>query len=229
MSIVNLITRTPPVIANYQFDAVLEDTLEFSVDIPTYPIESGASISDHRIVNPCRYRLTGIVSNSPVMNPNSLEHLTTIAGSIGVGALSNLTNNPMVAAVAGLSIGFLAGSDGTRASAALERLVEILEGNAPFDIDAGDILLKNMCITQIRRTKNPENENGLVFELDLAEFITLDRLSTDGQPSHAQLKPNDKAQSGCVKAVQEGWKNLKEASTDAIEKLRNLDIYDLWD
>ena len=228
MSIVNLITRTPPVIGGYQFDAVLEDTLEFSVDIPTYPIESGASISDHRILKPCRYRLTGIVSNSPVMNPSSLSYWGGLAGSIGVGALSNLTNNPLVAAVAGLSIGFLAGTDETRAGAALERLVQILEGNEPFEIDAGDVQLKNMCITNIRRTKNPENENGLVFELDLAEMITLDRLNSDGQPAHTQLIKDDPSQSACTKAIQEGWKNLKEAGTEAINKLKDLDITDLW-
>lgn len=227
MSIINLITREPPVIGGYQFDAVLEDTLEFGVEIPTYPIESGASISDHRILKPCQYRLTGIVSNSPPMNPNSLSYWGQVAGSIGVGALSNLTNNPLVAAVAGLSIGFLAGTDETRAGAALERLVEILEGKKPFAVDAGDVQLQNMCITNIRRTKNPENENGLVFELDLAEFITLDRLNTNGQPSHEQLIKDDKSETGIVKSVQEGWKSLKEASSDAINKLKNLDIANL--
>ena len=228
MSIVNLFTRTPPVICGYQFDAVLEDTLEFSVEIPTYPIESGASIADHRIVKPCRYRLIVAVTNGPIMNPNSLGYWGSLAGSIGVGALSNLTNNPLVAAVAGMSIGFLAGTDGTRASAALERLIEILEGEEPFDIDTGDLQLKNMCITNIRRRKTPENENGLVAELELEEYITLDRLSTNGQPSHTQLKKGDKAQSACVKSVQEGWKNLKDAGSEAINKLKEFDITDLW-
>lgn len=227
MSIINLISRKPPSICGYQFDGVLEDSLEFSVDIPKYPIESGAQIADHRIINPCRYRITGIVSNTP-MNANSLGYIGSLVGGTAVGALSNLTNNPLVAAVAGLSIGFLAGTDGTRASAALERLILILEGEDPFDVDAGDVQLKNMVIVNITRDKDPENENGLVFTLELQEFVTLDRLSTDGQPSHKQLREGSVEQSGISKVVSEGWKNTKEAASNAIQKLKDFDIADLW-
>ena len=219
MSIINLISRKPPEICGYQFDAVLEDELDMSVEIPSYPIESGAQISDHRIIKPIKYRITGIVSNKP-MNPNSLGYIGSLVGGVGVGALSNLTKNPLVASVAGLSIGFLSGSDGTRASSALERLIQILEGEEPFDVDAGDIQLKNMCVTRIRRMKNPDNENALVFELDLAEFVSLDRITSDGQPSHEQLKDGSVEQSGISAVVSKGWKNVKETASSTLDKIK---------
>lgn len=220
MSIINLISRKPPSICGYQFDAVLEDELDMSVEIPSYPIESGAQISDHRILNPIKYRITGIVSNTP-MNPNDLGYIGSLVGGVGIGALSNLTRNPLVAAVAGLSIGFLSGTDGTRSSSALERLIEILEGEEPFDVDAGDVQLKNMCITRIRRLKNPENENGLIFELDLAEFVSLDRLTSEGQPNHQQLREGSIEQSGISAQASKGWQNVKETTSNTINKIKD--------
>ena len=52
MAIVNILTRKAPTINGYEFDAVLEDTLEISNELTGYPIELGARASDHAITNP---------------------------------------------------------------------------------------------------------------------------------------------------------------------------------
>lgn len=96
MSIINIFTRKAPTIAGYSFDAVLEDTFEATVTITSIPIESGVRISDHRILNPFKWTMTGAISNNPVK-----VQLTDFLG----GALSNLTDNPIVSTVAGLSAG----------------------------------------------------------------------------------------------------------------------------
>lgn len=208
MGLLTLLTREPPKIAGYEFDAVLEDELDFSVTVPSYPVESGAEISDHRIINPCRYRITVAISNTPLS-----QSLLGFAGSMAGGLVPNLTDNPLVAAVAGMSAGFLASSDGTRASAALEHLIQMLEGAKPFDVQCGDITLKNMVITRITRRKDPENEGGLVAVLELQEFISLERLQSDGQPSHKQLRQDSPEQSACSKLVDKGVTAVKEAGT----------------
>ena len=52
MSIISIFTKRSPTMGGVEFDAVLEDTLDLSVEVTSYPIESGVRISDHRIMQP---------------------------------------------------------------------------------------------------------------------------------------------------------------------------------
>lgn len=211
MSIINLFTKQAPTLAGYSFDAVLEDSLEASVEWTSYPVETGVNVNDHRIIQPVKWTLTGAVSNNP-LQVQITDFLT--------GGLSNLTNNPYVATVAGLAAGFLSGSDETRSSTTLEFLINLMVAGEPFDIDAGDIQLQNMVIGRIGRTKNPENEQGLVFVADLQELITLDRIPQSGQPSQTMLRDGDPAKSGVSSLIRKGRVLAKEAS-DAVNTAAN--------
>jgi hypothetical protein len=202
VSIVQLFTKQAPTIAGYSFDAVLEDTFEATVEVTTYPIESGVRVSDHRILQPFKWSLVGAVSNNPLK-----VQLTDFLG----GALSNLTNNPLVASIAGLSAGFLAGSDETRASTTLQFLIVLMQSGDPFTIDAGDITLNNMVITRLSRTKDPSNENGLIFIADLQELITLERISFVGPPAPDQLRDGDQSKSAITRAINRGQKMVADA------------------
>lgn len=204
MSIINVFTKQAPTLAGYSFDAVLEDSLDASVEWTTYPVESGVNVNDHRIIQPIKWSLTGAISNNPLQ--------TQITDFLG-GALSNLTNNPYVATIAGLSAGFLAGSNETRASSTLLFLIDLMVSGDPFDVDAGDIQLKNMVISRIGRVKDPSNEQGLIFVADLQELITIDRLATLGQPRQSQLRDGDVAKSGLAGVVQKGQQLTKDATT----------------
>ncbi len=203
MSIINLFTAQAPTIAGYQFDAVLEDTLDISVEWTTYPVESGVNVNDHRIIQPVRWSLTGAVSNNPLK-----VQLTDFLA----GGLSNLTNNPYVAAVAGLAAGFLAGSNETRASTTLEFLINLMRYGEPFDVDAGDIQLKNMVISRIGRTKDMTNETGLIFVCELQELITLDRLQDLLQPRQIQLRDGDPTKSALAGVVKKGQQIAKDTA-----------------
>ena len=203
MSIINIFTRQAPTIAGYAFDAVLEDTFEANITVTSYPVESGVRISDHRILQPFKWTLTGAVSNNP---------LKVQPTDFAAGLLSNLTDNPLVATVAGLSAGWLAGSDETRSSTTLQFLLTLMQSGDPFDIDAGDILLKNMVITRLSRTKEPRNENGLEFVAELQELIILDRIQRDDAPSQDQLREGDPAESAVSRAVNRGQAIAKQAA-----------------
>jgi hypothetical protein len=182
MSIINIFTPKSPTINGIEFDAVLEDTFEASVTLTGYPIELGARASDHRIINPFRWSIVGAVSNTPLS-----ASLLDFAG----GGLSNFFDSGISATIAGLSAGFLAGSEETRSSAALAALISLMVNGEPFDIDAGDIQLTNMIIARIRRTKDPENEGGLIFEADLQEYPTLSTTLSKNQPALMLLSPAD--------------------------------------
>ena len=169
-------------VANYSFDAVVEETVEFETEFTGYPLENGVTINDHRIIKPARYTVRGITSNTPLK-----VSVTDFAG----GLVSNLSDNPLIGAVTGISAGYLAGSSDSRTAAAMQTFIDIMEGAEPFDVDTGEIQLKNMCITHITRTRNPETENALEVVLDLQEMILLDRINPDnGQPSHKKMRPD---------------------------------------
>lgn len=213
MSIINLFTKQAPTIAGYQFDAVLEDTLDISVEWTVYPVESGVNVNDHRIIQPIRWTMTGAVSNNPLK-----VQLTDFLA----GGLSNLTNNPYVAAVAGLAAGFLAGSNETRASTTLEFLINLTRAGEPFSIDAGDIQLQNMVISRIGRTKDNSNEQGLIFVCELQELITLDRLQNLTQPSQYQLRDNDPSKSSLASVVKKGQQIAKDTNDAVSASVNNV-------
>lgn len=213
MSIVNIFTRKAPTIATYSFDAVLEDTFEASVSITTFPIESGVRVADHRIFNPFKWTMTGAISNNPVKT-----HLTDFLG----GALSNLTDNPIASTVAGLSAGWLAGSNETRGSATLDFLIWLMSEYKPFDVDIGEVLLKNMAITRLSRTKEPRNEGGLEFIVELQEVIQLDRLASGTERWIYQLRDGDPSQSALARAVNKGQLIAKEASASVTNAVNNI-------
>lgn len=204
MSIITVFTKQAPTLAGYSFDAVLEDTLDLSVEWTSYPVETGVNVNDHRIIQPSRWTITGAIGNN--------ELTTQLTDFLG-GALSNLSNNALVSTVAGLSAGFLSGSSATRASTVLEQLIALMVSGEPFDIDAVDIQLQNMVISRIGRTKDNSNESGLIFVAQLQELITLDRLITLGQPSQSQLNSNDVSKSALSSLVTKGEQSLKNVTT----------------
>ena len=213
MSILTVFTKQAPTLAGYSFDAVLEDTLDVSVEWTTYPVETGVNVNDHRIIQPTKWSMTGAISNNELTT-----HLTDFLG----GAVSNLTDSSVVATVAGLSAGFLAGSSSTRSSAVLEQLIALTVAGEPFDVDAGDIQLSNMVISRLGRTKDPSNEQGLIFVAQLQELITVDRLVTLGQPSQSQLNSNDVSKSAVSSLVTRGEQSLKNVTTAISDSVNSL-------
>lgn len=196
MSLLNIFTPQSPTLGGLEFDAVLEDTFEAEVETTGYTVELGARVSDHRIVKPFRWRIVGAISNTPFSAGGVL------AAAAG-GAVSNVAG-PLGAVGVESALGFLAGSNEARGSAALEYLIDLMTQGEPFDIDAGDIQLTDMIITDLRRTKDPENEGGLIFEAELQEYPTLETTLTRNGATLSQLNPDDPSYSQAVANVNLG-------------------------
>lgn len=206
MSVVNILFRNSPRINGYTFDATLEDTIEASITLTDYPVEAGARVNDHRIINPIKYYMTGAVSNNPIK---------PIASDIA-GALTNsVSDNPYIAAVAGMAMGFLAGNNETRASSTLHALMDMMVAGYPFDVNAVDADLHNMVITRLSRTRDPSSENGLIFVAEMQELITLDRLPNKIHPSQSQLPDGDRVKSAAAATIRSGQK-LGIETSDAV-------------
>lgn len=202
MSIVNIFTKSAPTLAGMEFDAVLEDTLDVTATITDYTIEIGARVGDHRIINPIKWTLTGAVSNTPI-GPIPTDVLGGIVSELGGGGV--------LATLAGLSSGYLAGSDQTRASSTIDQLMMIMTQKDTFDIDAGDIQLTNMVITSMTRTKDASNEGGLIFTCELQELPTLSTVLSKQQPKQDQLRDGDPAKTGVAALINKGEIAVKEA------------------
>lgn len=210
--------KRSPLVNGFEFDAVLEDTFEASVELTRYPIESGVQVNDHRIVNPMKYYITGAIGSKPLrplISPNvSVDDLLGTA----IGAASNIfRDNPYVALVAGLSAGFLAGSDQSRGSATLEMFLRLMQQGLPFFVDAVDIQLKNMVITNMSRVRDPSTEEGLILVMEIQELITLDRITQSGgvSPNASQLIDGDPSQTAAVRAINRGQQMTSEAVSAA--------------
>lgn len=203
MSLVTLFTKTAPTLGGIEFDAVLEDTLELDIERTRYPIEVGALAVDHRIIQPFRWSITGAVSNNPI----------SVSATDFVGALSNFSGNGLAATAIGLSAGFLSGGDNTRAGSALEFLISLATGNETFDIDAGDIQLKNMSVVNITRTKTATNEGALIFTAQLEELTELGTLLSSLNPNQSQLLDGDPSQSQAAESIDKGEQGLQPVSS----------------
>lgn len=213
MSLINLLVKRGPQLGSLQFDAVLSDDLDASVDIVQYPIETGTPIADHIIYQPIRYTMTGAVSNNPLKV--SITDFT--------GALTNLVDdNPFIAAGAGLFAGWLSGSNETRSSTTLNTLLDFMYSGQVFTVDTGEITLNNMVIQRIGRSKDPENENGLIFVAELQQIVTLDRVTNGSQPAQYQLNSNDVSSTSISGLIERGYINVKTAATNVASRVTTL-------
>lgn len=216
---ISLFPVNAPLVAGYSFDAVLEDTLELNVELTDYPVESGVRPIDHAIIQPIRWSIVAMVGVEDLRGINSV--------GLASGVFSNaLANNALVSFAAGLSAGFLAGNSSTRASAALQFMIELMTSRVPFDVDAVDVQLKNMLITRLRRTKEPNNENGLMLIADLQELVMRDRISAMGQPTQDQLHDGDPSKTSATANMNRGSQagiQPSGATTLAVESVVNLE------
>ncbi|QXV72112.1 hypothetical protein Geezett_040 [Klebsiella phage Geezett] len=213
MSLINLLVKRGPQLGSLQFDAVLSDDLDASVDIVQYPIETGTPIADHIIYQPIRYTMTGAVSNNPLKV--SITDFT--------GALTNLVDdNPFIATGAGLFAGWLSGSNETRSSTTLNTLLDFMYSGQVFTVDTGEITLNNMVIQRIGRSKDPENENGLIFVAELQQIVTLDRVANGSQPAQYQLNSNDVSSTSISGLIERGYINVKTAATNVASQVTTL-------
>ena len=213
MSLINLLVKRGPQLGSLQFDAVLSDDLDATVDIVQYPIETGTPIADHIIYQPIRYTMTGAVSNNPLKV--SITDFT--------GVLTNLVDdNPFIAAGAGLFAGWLSGSNETRSSTTLNTLLDFMYSGQVFTVDTGEITLNNMVIQRIGRSKDPENENGLIFVAELQQIVTLDRVANGSQPAQYQLNSNDVSSTSISGLIERGYINVKTAATNVANQVTTL-------
>jgi len=199
MSLITLFTKQSPKFQSgeiaIEFDAVFEDTISAGVDYTQYPVEIGATATDHGIILPAQYTITAGVSNNP---------LSIGVSDLAFGLASNFVDSAAFNAFGSFLSSFLAGSNQTRAGTTLEMLFSIMYNRSPFDIDAGEVTLQNMVITNITRTKDASTEGGLIFTAELQELPLISTVITRNQPGQSVLRLGSPEQTQATATTQKG-------------------------
>jgi len=204
MSLLSIFQRARPSIGNLEFDVELENITSKSITLTEYPVEFGANVNDHRILNPARFIMTGAVSNTP------LGFGLDDAGLIGAGVLGSAIGGAAGGLVGGAAAYLLAGDDTTRASAAWAALSELLTTAEPFDISSGLEVLTDMMLIRLDTRRDPENEGGLIFIAEMRQVnLVYTRLINTGVKSTAQLPEDDTATRQAAPMVQRGNVNTE--------------------
>lgn len=219
MPITSILTRNSETLFYLELDAVLEETIEASAELTAYPIETGVQAVDHRVLQPIKWIMTGGLSNNPAR----------VRATDFTGLLSDLVDQAGPAGQfgfgqfgLGVAAGFLSGPDETRASEALYLILNDLWANGTvFDVNTGDITLLNMSVTKVTRTNSPDNDGALIFQVEMQELPTLDRIREGGNAAtriQPTTDPNDESSRSIGRRVNHGLVQLREISDELREE-----------
>ena len=114
MAFENLLIRTNRDIGGIVLDAVISETTTSNVRVTRNPVELGADINDHAIIEPKEYSLEAVVSDSPLFGVGSGDLVTT-SGFFGSSSDDSRT----------------------RSQAAFDALIALQESREPISIQTG--------------------------------------------------------------------------------------------
>jgi len=152
MAFENLLIRTNRSIGDIILDAVISETTTSNVRITRNPVELGADINDHAIIEPKEYSLEGVVTDSPLF---------------GLGVISNIGNLLTQSGLFGSS----SEDARTRSQAAFDALIALQEAREPIDIQTGLKQYSNMLISNITVTQDKDKSRAIFFTAKLTEVI----------------------------------------------------------
>lgn len=153
MALANLFIRTKREFAGVSLDAVLSEDYSSPITLTKNPVEFGANITDHAIIQPKKYTLTGVVSNTPL----------SIAGAVG-----QIVDN-----VSGL-FGDSSGTNLSRSQSAYETLQTIKNAREPIEVQTGLGILQNMVILDIQVNQTKTTSKAVFFSAPMEEVIITD-------------------------------------------------------
>ena len=149
MAFDNLFIRSRKSLGGIQLDAVILETHRNTVRVTKNPIEFGADVVDHAIVDPKILSINAEVSDTPL-------------GVAAFGAIVDL--------VTGL-FGSATSNNITRSNAAYNALVQIQELREPIEVQTRLKLYTDMLITNIDTSQDKDSSRIVNMNITLEEAI----------------------------------------------------------
>lgn len=184
MAFEQLFVRTKKSLGGIQLDAVLSETHTNEVRLTKNPIELGADITDHAIVEPKKINIIAQVSDTP----------------LGVAALGQIVDS-----VTGL-FGTSTSDNITRSNAAYNALVQLMENREPIEVQTKLKLYSNMLITSISTKQDKDSSRAVLLVINLDEalitesqIVKLDAEQLEeGSPREQATSPENKGRQEAI-------------------------------
>lgn len=152
MAFENLFVRTKRTIGGIQLDAVLTESHSNTIRLTKNPVELGADITDHAIIEPKRLNLIVEVTDTPLGLAAFGQIVDLVTGLFGTSTAKNIT----------------------RSNAAYNAMVQLQEAREPLDIQTRLNLYTNMMITSIGISQDKDSSRVARMIIDLEEVIIVE-------------------------------------------------------
>jgi hypothetical protein len=185
MAFENLFIRTERSIGGIQLDAFISEAHTNEVSLTSNPVELGAEITDHAVVQPKRLNIVAQVSDTPMGLAAFGQIVDLVTGLFGTSTTGNIT----------------------RSNAAYNALIQLQEEREPIDIQTKLKLYTNMIITNVgvKQDKNTSRIVGMPIDLQQviiteSEVVQLTEEQLQAGSATEQASPPEK--SGRKEAVE---------------------------
>jgi len=147
MGIAQLIFRKGNFIGEIELDVIVNESAQASATITSNPVENGADVNDHIIINPMTFSMTGIVSDTKV----------SILG--GLTALGQIASGDAFT------------KESTPSKDAWESLLELQAERIPFTLITNLKEYENIVIESLSTSQDKDTSNALTFTAGMTEII----------------------------------------------------------
>lgn len=131
-----------------------------------HPVENGATVSDHIIVEPFSLEITGIISDNPI---GGLQGLLTEAATTLASALIPTPGLTAIAGAMGL-VSAIAGSKRPSVAAYLQ-LIQLQQNGQPFDVLTSLYRYPSMWISSLSVPRDAGSGSMLLFTVKLEQLL----------------------------------------------------------
>lgn len=146
---------TQDVITEIPMDARVGSTYRFSSNVTQYPVESGATITDHVHHNPDEISLEGMVSDTPV---NELPTYLGLRGDTEFQAA------------------------GARTQSAFDALFAVWRDRLPLTVVTEYLVYDDMIVESFEIPKSPDRGEAIWFSMTLKKINTVETLTASLPP-----------------------------------------------
>lgn len=174
-------------------DAVIEEQHTNSIRLTSNPVELGANINDHAIIEPDKILIRGVVTDTPLGFAALTQIVDTVTGLFGSSTSDNLT----------------------RSQQAYSLIKQLMNDRLPIEVQTGLINYTNMMITGVNIARDKDTSKVAIMEISLEQIIIVDSevvVLSEGDLESPTLEQGSSQ-------VEEGRKEATEASPDTNESV----------
>ena len=199
MSFENILVRTNRSIGGIQLDAVLSEGHSNKSRKSTNPVELGADVSDHVIVEPKVINIVAEVTDTPLTEVQEGDIVDDNTGLFGSSTTDNIT----------------------RSVAAYNAMLQLQETKTLLQVQTRLLLYTNMMITSLSTSQDKDTSRIVRLNITMEELlITESRIIRLDPEQLAEGSVRNQGTSADARGRQEGVEIDDNTNTSVLERLR---------